>query len=256
VKHALAMIAFAGEDAAWLDAGWVRPAAGGLAVLVVAWAVAMNSVLGFDRKVNGKEAALPHGVKRAVLGMQLSRDGGDLRQVLCPGDAERNRRAIRRHVHLDFPFMFLYWLLFLAFSAVLAREPRWWAPWVACAAALTGTLTLVSDVLEDRAMLRATEVEPEQLDRAYAARIHRPSLVKWGFLYVTLLFFGIILAPRLFEGPWSNGRTAALAVLCLLFQLAGALGLGGLFRHKALEWATAPMALGIVLSAVLLLLGW
>lgn len=161
--------------------------------------------------------------------MQLIRNTTEVDAIL--GDAPSpDREAIRIKQYIDFGFIACYAALFITLGRMFGTA-------LAKTAAGLGCLAAVFDVLENIGILRIVDVPTQQVTQAMIDSVRFPSLAKWTLSWITLAMFSILF--------WRcEGRLRKS--IAILFGLAAAIGFYGLLDNPAIEIASIPLGLGLV----------
>lgn len=163
----------------------------------------------------------------------------DLSQAkdLAPKLAERSAQ-IRSGVSGDYVFIAFYWLLFMAFSALVTQRFGV-GLWLAVIGAVCITAAAQMDFLENLrwyALLEAPGVEQRIVDVREAARY------KW---WLSLLAIALVAIGLMWS---SSGWPLIIGVLYLIPAVIGVAGL--LLYGPLVQWAFLGLIPGIIVTAV------
>ena len=187
-----------------------------------------------------------------ILRVELGSDKESLDQAVRASssrDAEgvsHNVQMVVRNTYLDFVFIFLYWLTFLAIAFLAGRMGR---RFLAACAGLCISVAAVSDLFENGAILAAMRVKP--FTDPVAVDISEFSQWKWAFFFLATLFLGLAIAM--------NHRVSLMRrVSGGIFIAAGLVGILGMSRYRvSLDFTMWMIKLGmLLLTAALLLTLW
>jgi len=142
---------------------------------------------------------------------------------------------MRLKTWIDFGFIVAYVGLFLAVARMLGDH-------MGLAAAATGTLAGICDVIENIGILRIVNADLQHTTQAMIDVIRIPSLIKWALVWITLA----LLAASF----WKMSHWSKRALAIVNFG-AAALGMYGLFDNAFLVWAGLPMLAGLLGLAIL-----
>jgi hypothetical protein len=209
-----------------------------VAILILtfsAWAIVMWLATSFQ----GNEP-------NRILRVELGEDAAQLNQAVAgPGNdaIAHNIEMVVRNTYMDFVFILLYWLTFVALAMLAGRMGK--RVLGACAALLI-TGAAVNDLLENGAILTAMRVKP--FTDAVAVDISEYSQWKWVFFFVASILLGLAIA---LNHRASNVRRLSGG----LFIASGVFGLLGIMRYRvSLEYSLWMINIGILLIAAALLL--
>jgi len=176
----------------------------------------------------------PRGISNPVIAIEVARNVDEVDAILSDAPSP-DREAMRLKTWIDFGFIVAYVGLFLAVARLLGDH-------VGLAAAATGTLAGICDVIENVGILRVVNADLQHTTQAMIDVIRIPSLIKWALVWITLA----LLAGSFWKmGHWSK---RALAIVNFA---AAALGMYGLFDNAFLVWAGFPMLAGLLGLAIL-----
>ena len=184
-----------------------------------------------------------------ILLVELGSDAASLtKAVQANGEDDRdgiahNIQMVVRNTHLDFVFIFLYWLTFLGLSYRAGRRGQ---PILAVCAAFAISAAAVADLLENDAILVAMHVK--NFTDAVAVDIWEYSQAKWVLFFLAVLLLGLSIALN--RGT-SNLRRSTGGIL-LASGVLGMMGIAG--NRVSLGFTIVMINLGILLFAVALLL--
>jgi hypothetical protein len=198
--------------------------AGWLAIACIVFVILIN---GKPEFTNASKP--PRGFHNPGIAMQLIRNTTEVDAIL--GDAPSpDREAIRIKQYIDFGFIACYAALFITLGRMFGTA-------LAKTAAGLGCLAAVFDVLENIGILRIVDVPTQQVTQAMIDSVRFPSLAKWTLSWITLAMFSILF--------WRcEGRLRKS--IAILFGLAAAIGFYGLLDNPAIEIASIPLGLGLV----------
>lgn len=176
----------------------------------------------------------PRGISNPVVALEVALNVDEVDTILSDAPSP-DREAMRLKTYIDFGFIVAYVGLFLAVARMFGDR-------IGLAAAATGTLAGICDVIENLGILRVVNVDLHHTTQAMIDMIRIPSLIKWALVWITLA----LLATRFWRmGHWSK---RALAILNFA---AAALGIYGLLDNAYLVWAGLPMGAGLLGLAIL-----
>jgi hypothetical protein len=163
---------------------------------------------------------VPIEIKSPILAIELAKTPAEVNDIV-EGPKESNRDTIRTSVKVDFFFIALYWLLFVAVALILSTRRFAWSLWLALTAGVCGTAAAGFDVLENFRLFRILETTTtETLDSVRFA-----TLSKWWFTFTTLA----LLAPVFFwrQDPvfWQKYGIIAIGFIYLFTASVGWWGL-------------------------------
>jgi hypothetical protein len=171
------------------------------------------------------------GGEKPILQAELARSAEDLEAAVnnsaTPSQRRDNINMVIRNTHLDYVFIALYWMTFLAISGVVARVS---SRSVGIFTAALITVAAVFDLIENRALLKALHAGlplPRFNDDMAAQAISNPSLVKWFFIFGTLLVVGTALL-------FGSKSPLVLRAAGVLFLAGGLLGFTGAGKYRPL----------------------
>ena len=206
-------------------------------ILTMLWTAAMGV------EANGIAPAEPDEVPascyfsgKPILDVELAQSPKCVTFVATQGPADKlahNIGLFRLNTYMDFPFILLYWSVFVLFARV---EQSRWTKWVI--GLISGTALF--DVLENFRILKgvAQLASSEQL----SGPLPRPfSVVKWTLLGLTLALAGILV--------WSHKGRFPRLLACVLI-VSGVLTFVGLWIPSVMVYAMYGFALSFVLILV------
>lgn len=205
---------------------------------LAAWAILMWTVTSFQG----------HEVDR-VMRVELGSDAANLDQAVAgteKGGVDHNIQMVVRNTHLDYVFIFLYWLTFVSLAMLAGRMGR---PFLAASAGILISGAAVSDLLENGAILTAMQVRP--FTDSVAVDISLFSEWKWAFFFLATLVLGLAIAL--------NHRVSSFRRLTGgLFVASGAFGVLGIARYRvSLGFSFFMLNVGmLVLTVALILTLW
>lgn len=153
-----------------------------------------------------------------------------------------NRTIVRKSLRADYVFIAVYWLLFVCMSVLFAGYNFPGARRFGVAASVCITAAAVFDVFENSYIAQMLSLVPTDNGHDVINKLRHASLAKWTLIFVTTSLVSQLFIRR---NDW-------IVLIGYLFVLATALGLSGLLYNPAIEWASIPMGIGIVLIAVVL----
>ena len=216
---------------------WLVRAVGLAAALVLAVALYMELSPPRFEWVCGKKE-LPGGFRGHVLAMEFVRDGADMLKIVGPS-GHPNRAALRRKIKIDFVWIACYSLQFALVAVLLAARQFHASLYLAVVAVVCALSAAGFDVAENRGMLRALEVTPEEATAAALRGIREAALLKWALSYVAMG----LLAMAFFGHGWG----VSLVGYC--FAAAAMVGFAGLWHNPLIALSVPPLALGLLLLA-------
>lgn len=202
---------------------------GWFAVATIAMVAILSSKPGFTNA-----SRPPRGIANPVIAIELARNVDEVDAILSDAPSP-DREAMRLKTWIDFGFIVAYVGLFLAVARLLGDH-------MGLAAAATGTLAGICDVIENVGILRLVNVDLSHTTQAMIDVIRIPSLIKWALVWITLA----LLAASF----WKMGHWSKRALTIVNFA-AAALGMYGLFDNAFLVWAGFPMLAGLLGLAIL-----
>ena len=217
-----------------------------IAGLLALWCIAML-VLMFASPHFTSASKPQHGIPDPVLALQMAHDLRDVDAVL--GEApSADREVMRTKQYEDFGFIGGYACLYLALSWLLARtysRTGRVAFVLAVVAALSGTAAAALDIIENLAILRIVDVKLAATGQSMIDAIHYAAMYKWACGFIAL---GLLSTYFL----WDRRRTAK--VVGAIDAAACILGLIALYDNALLAYAAGLIGLGLVGTAIVLLL--
>ena len=156
------------------------------------------------------------------------------------GSQDHNRTIVRKSLRADYVFIAVYWLLFVSMSILFAgcRYPGAYLFGIAAGVCITAAAAF--DHLENSYIAQMLSLSPTDNGHEVINKLHHASLTKWMLIFVTTSLVSQLFISR---KDW-------IALTGYLFVLTTALGLSGLLYNPAIEWASIPMGIGIVMVAV------
>jgi hypothetical protein len=217
-----------------------------IAGLLALWCIAML-VLMFASPHFTSASKPQHGIPDPVLALQMAHDLADVDAVL--GEApSADREVMRTKQYEDFGFIAGYACLYLVLSWLLARtysRTRRVAFVLAVVAAFSGIAAAALDIIENFAILRIVDVKLGATSQSMIDAIHYAAMYKWACGFIAL---GLLSTYFL----WDRRRTAK--VVGAIDAAACILGLIALYDNALLAYAAGLIGLGLVGTAIVLLL--
>jgi hypothetical protein len=191
-----------------------------------------------------ERAALPGGLSKPMLALELVRSQAEVEEVLGKDTDESNivmRNMLKEDLKGDsYAFIPTYWLLFVAMSWLLAHRHWDWAMWMGIAAGACITGAAIFDYLENSRMSAVLETSISNTNKEMALAISTASLIKWG-----LIFLATALLSALF---WRHNW---IGLITILYILSAVVGFAGLIHRPAIEWSSYLTAIATILVAVI-----
>ncbi|OHB68174.1 MAG: hypothetical protein A2W17_01655 [Planctomycetes bacterium RBG_16_41_13] len=151
-----------------------------------------------------------------------------------------NCTIVRKSLRADYVFIAVYWLLYVSMSILFAGCNCPGAYQFGIAAGVCITAAAVFDVFENSYIAQMLSLPATDNGHDVINKLRHASLAKWTLIFVTTALVSQLFIRR---NDW-------IAFIGYLFVLATALGLSGLLYNPAIEWASLPMGIGIVMTAV------
>lgn len=151
-----------------------------------------------------------------------------------------NRAIVWKSLRTDYVFIAVYWLLFVSMSILFAgcRYPGAYLFGIAAGVCITAAAAF--DVLENSYIAQMLSLSPTDNGHDVINKLRHASLTKWTLIFVTTSLVSQLFLRR---NDW-------ISIIGYLFVSATALGLSGLLYNPAIEWASLPMGIGSVMTAV------
>jgi hypothetical protein len=172
------------------------------------------------------------------LAIQFARSAADVERALHDVTAKDLLKSLKLDSQIFIP---VYWTLLMVFSALLYRHQFAHAKWLGLAAGICATAAAACDYLENH-RIKDMLTSPE-INDATALGIRHASLLKWGLIFVAV---ALLATMFLWRRDW-------VMIVGALYLLAALIGIIGLFRNSLIQWAFAPMSLGMAGIGALLL---
>ena len=211
-----------------------------------------------DAKTNKQsdEPEIPGGFRSWLTAIRFASSKAEIEKIIGQrGDARRD--AMQESIMAEFLFIAVYWLLFMAMSRILylsatsfERSPVAFgdhSPYCALALSiivvLTGTAAALTDIVENKGILKILDMPSNDEAEKQAGKIRRAAVLKFTMVFITIAVLALTFLLR-------TDSISIIGYLYLAGALMGIVGLASPLR-QLIEWAFLPIMGGLLATAAI-----